>query len=42
MVNFIENFSNYVWIYLMKEKSEVLTKFKRSREIVDGEVDKQV
>ena len=28
MVTFIDDFSRYVWVFFMKEKSETLSKFK--------------
>ena len=28
MVTFINDFSRYVWVYIIKHKSEVLSKFK--------------
>nr|CAD1829790.1 unnamed protein product [Ananas comosus var. bracteatus] len=37
MVTFIDDFSRYVWVYFIKEKSEVLQKFKEFKEKVEGQ-----
>lgn len=39
MVTFIDDFSRYVWVYFLKEKSEVFSKFKEFKEKVEREVD---
>lgn len=41
MVTFIEDFSMYIWIYFLKEKLEVLTKFKEFREENESTVGKK-
>jgi transposase InsO family protein len=42
MVTFIDDFSRYVWVYFMKEKSETLSKFKKFKEKVESDVDKKI
>lgn len=42
MVTFINDFSNYVWVYFMKEKSETFSKFKEFKEMTEAEVDKRI
>jgi transposase InsO family protein len=42
MVTFIDDFSRYVWVFFMKEKSEALSKFKEFKEKVESELDKKV
>ena len=42
MVTFIDDFSRYVWVFFMKEKSETFEKFKEFKEIVEGEVGKKI
>nr|CAD1834390.1 unnamed protein product [Ananas comosus var. bracteatus] len=37
MVTFIVDFSRYVWVYFIKEKSEVLQKFKEFKEKVESQ-----
>jgi len=37
MVNFIDDFSRYIWVYFLKEKAVVLSKFKAFRAKVEGE-----
>jgi GAG-pre-integrase domain len=32
MVTFIDDFSRYIWVYFMKERSETLSKFKKFKE----------
>ena len=39
MVTFIDDFSRYVWVYFMKEKSEAFTKFK---EKIEGELSMKI
>jgi hypothetical protein len=39
MVTFIDDFSRYVWVYFMKEKSETFLKFKEFKEKVESELD---
>ena len=42
MVTFIDDFSRYVWVYFMKEKSETFSKFKEFKEMAEAEVDKRI
>lgn len=42
MVTFIDDFSRYVCVFFMKEKSETFSKFKEFKEIVEGEVGKKI
>ena len=42
MITFIDDFSWYVWVYFMKEKSEALSKFKEFKEMVKKEVDRKI
>lgn len=42
MVTFIDDFSRYVLIYLMKEKSETLSKFKEFNEVSEVKVGKRI
>ena len=42
MVTFIDDFSRYVWVYFMKEKSETLSKFKEFKNAAEAEVGKRV
>uniref|UniRef100_A0A2N9FG96 CCHC-type domain-containing protein n=1 Tax=Fagus sylvatica TaxID=28930 RepID=A0A2N9FG96_FAGSY len=42
MVTFIDDFSRYVWVFFMKEKSDTFSKFKEFRESVEGEVGKKI
>ncbi|KAL4292111.1 hypothetical protein GQ457_14G000650 [Hibiscus cannabinus] len=42
MVTFIDDFSKYVWIYFMKEKSETLSKFKEFKKVAEAEVGKKI
>ena len=42
MVTFIDDFSRYVWVFFMKEKSETFSKFKKFKETVEGEVGKKI
>ena len=42
MVIFIDDFSKYVWVLFMKEKSEALSKFKQFRENAESELNKKV
>ncbi|KAL4352591.1 hypothetical protein GQ457_06G020380 [Hibiscus cannabinus] len=42
MVTFIDDFSRYVWIYFMKEKSETLSKFKEFKKVAKAEVGKKI
>ena len=42
MVTFIDDFSRYVWVFFMKEKSETLDKFNEFKEIVEGKVSKKI
>jgi transposase InsO family protein len=42
MVTFIDDFSRYVWVYFIKEKSETFLKFKEFKEKVEGELDMKI
>ncbi|KAL0367866.1 UNVERIFIED_CONTAM: Retrovirus-related Pol polyprotein from transposon TNT 1-94 [Sesamum radiatum] len=42
MVTFIDDFSRYVWVYFMKNKSETLMKFKEFKKSVEAEIDRGV
>jgi hypothetical protein len=42
MMTFIDDFSRYLWVYFMKEKSETLSKFKEFKEKVRSDVDKKI
>ncbi|CAL9014755.1 unnamed protein product [Prunus brigantina] len=42
MVTFIDDFSRYVWVFFMKEKSDTFSKFKEFKEIVEGEMGKKI
>ena len=42
MVTFIDDFSRYVWVYFMKEKSETFTKFKEFMEKIEGELNTKI
>ena len=42
MVTFIDDFLRYVWVFFMKEKSEMFEKFKEFKEIVEGEIGKKI
>ncbi|KAE8663053.1 hypothetical protein F3Y22_tig00113123pilonHSYRG00166 [Hibiscus syriacus] len=42
MVTFIDDFSRYVWVFFMKEKSDTFSKFKEFRDSAEGEVGKKI
>ncbi|KAL4282412.1 hypothetical protein GQ457_03G013080 [Hibiscus cannabinus] len=42
MVTFIDDFSRYVWVYFMKEKSETFTKFREFKEKIESELDEKI
>ena len=42
MITFIDDFSRYVWVYFIKEKSEALSKLKEFKEMVKKEVDRKI
>lgn len=42
MVTCIDDFSRYVWVYFMKEKSKTFSNFKEFKEIMEAEVDKRI
>ncbi|KAL0355865.1 UNVERIFIED_CONTAM: hypothetical protein Sradi_4033400, partial [Sesamum radiatum] len=41
-MTFIDDFSKYVWVYFMKNKSEPLTKFKEFKKSVEAEIGRGV
>lgn len=42
MLTFIDDFSRYVWIYFLKEKSDTFSKFKEFKKVVEAEVGKKI
>lgn len=42
MMTFIDDFSRYVRVFFMKEKSYSFSKFKELKESVEGEVSKKI
>lgn len=42
MVTFIDDFSRYVWVYFMKEKSETFMKFKEFKDMIEGELEYKI
>ncbi|KAE8694951.1 hypothetical protein F3Y22_tig00110761pilonHSYRG00036 [Hibiscus syriacus] len=42
MVTFIDDFSRYVWVFFMKEKYDIFSKFKEFRDSAEGEVGKNI
>ena len=42
MMIFIDDYSRYVWVYFMKEKSETLAKFKEFKLMVESEVGSKI
>lgn len=42
MVTFIDDFSRYVWVYFMKEKSETFLKFKEFKDKIEGELNMKI
>ncbi|KAE8687090.1 Beta-galactosidase 15 [Hibiscus syriacus] len=42
MVTFIDDFSRYVWVFFMKEKSDTFSNFKEFRDSAEGEVGKKI
>ncbi|KAE8730369.1 tir-nbs resistance protein [Hibiscus syriacus] len=42
MVTFIDDFSRYVWVFFIKEKSDTFSKFKEFRDSAEGEVGKEI
>ena len=42
MITFIDDFSRYVWVDFMKEKSEALIKFKNYKDKVENEVGRRI
>ena len=42
MFTFIDDHSRYVWVYFIKEKSEVFHKFQEFRNKVEGEIDLKI
>jgi hypothetical protein len=41
-VSFIDDFSKFTWIYLLKNKSEVFQKFKKNQALVERLFDKKI
>lgn len=41
-LTFIDNYSKYMWVYLIKEKSEALQKFKEFQNKVKGDLDEKI
>ena len=41
-VSFIDDFSHKTWIYLLKGKSEVFSKFKEYKALVEKQTDKKI
>nr|DAD23742.1 TPA_asm: hypothetical protein HUJ06_025205 [Nelumbo nucifera] len=42
MVTFVDDFSRYVWVYFMRQKSETLSKFNEFRKVAVAEVGKRI
>ena len=42
IVIFIDDFSRYIWVYFMKEKSEAFTKFNEFKEKIEGELNMNI
>nr|KAJ0189210.1 hypothetical protein LSAT_V11C800391990 [Lactuca sativa] len=42
MVTFIDDYSRYVWVFFMKEKSETFSKFLEFKTMVEGEARKKI
>ena len=42
MMTFIDDFSRYVWVFFMKEKSETLSKFKEFQMKIEKEVGRKI
>jgi len=42
MVTFIDDFSRYVWIHFLKEKSEVFEKFKEFQYTVENDIGRKI
>ena len=42
MVTFIDDFSRYLWVFFMKEKSKTLSKFKEFKSTTEAEIGKRV
>ena len=41
-VSFIDYFSRKIWIYFLKEKSEVFSKFKKFKALVENQTDRKI
>ena len=41
-VSFIDDFSRKTWIYFLKEKSEVFSKFKEYKALVENQTDRKI
>ena len=42
MITFIDDYSRYVWVNFMKEKSKAFNKFQQFKEVVEKEVGRKV
>ena len=42
MVNFIDDFSRYVWVYFQKEKSETFSKFQEFKSAAEVEIGEKI
>ena len=42
MVTFIDDYSRYMWIFFMKEKSNTFSKFQEFKMMIEGEVWKNI
>ena len=41
-VSFIDDFSRNTWVYFLKEKSEVFSKFKEYKDLVENHTDRNI
>ncbi|CAN4121548.1 unnamed protein product [Withania somnifera] len=42
MITFIDDYSRYVWVYFLKDKSEAFEKFKEFKDMVERELGKKI
>ena len=42
MLLFVDDFSRYTWVYLLKEKSEVFSRFQEFKVTVEGELGRNI